>query len=371
MPRAVFVTSHYLDSRRKAGFHWLADALWRSGWDVLFFTESISWLSWLKGDIRFDYPLWSEANRLKSVRDRLTSYVWLTPFHPINLRRDFLNRRTGRIMAQYGRLPIRSGVLERITAADLIVFDSDHGLFLTERFRKRNRRARFVYRVSDDLPMMGHHPEVLRTEQRVAPIFDLISTPTEYIFRKFAARSTAKLHPHGLNKAVFDAEYPSPFRGPGPHAVFVGRRYLDADTLARSARLFPDWTFHIFGGADIGPAPSNVVAYGERPFAETVPYLKHADVGLQMLSYTPGAECLTDSLKMQQYTYCRLPIVASEFLKHSRSHVCYYRPGDDVSIREAFLQARAFDRAQVSRGDVRSWDEVSELILDASGFNRD
>ena len=53
MKRVVFVTSHYLESDHKAGFHWLADSFWRAGWHVLFFTESISWLSYLRRDARF------------------------------------------------------------------------------------------------------------------------------------------------------------------------------------------------------------------------------------------------------------------------------------------------------------------------------
>ena len=36
MKRAVLVTGHYWESRRKAGFHWIADALLRDGWEVLF-----------------------------------------------------------------------------------------------------------------------------------------------------------------------------------------------------------------------------------------------------------------------------------------------------------------------------------------------
>jgi 2-beta-glucuronyltransferase len=86
MPRVLLITGHYLESRHKAGFHWLADAFWRSGWDVTFFTQSISWLSWLRRDSRFRYPIFKEANRLRRVRERLASYVWLTPFHPANLR---------------------------------------------------------------------------------------------------------------------------------------------------------------------------------------------------------------------------------------------------------------------------------------------
>ena len=105
--RVVLVTNQYCESKNKAGFHWLADAFWRAGWEVLFFTESISWISWLRRDSRFAYPIVHQANRLRQVRERYWSYVWLTPYHPLNLRRAWLNRLSGPLLKTYGSLPLR------------------------------------------------------------------------------------------------------------------------------------------------------------------------------------------------------------------------------------------------------------------------
>src|SRR5438270_6412597 len=104
MKSVVLVTSHYLESRAKAGFHWLADAFSRAGWDVLFFTESISWLSWLRSDQRFQYPIFRDANRLRRVSDRCHSYIWFTPFHPGNLRLRLFNSLSRPLYRRYGDL---------------------------------------------------------------------------------------------------------------------------------------------------------------------------------------------------------------------------------------------------------------------------
>lgn len=40
--KIVLLSQHVLDSARRAGFHWLADAFWRAGWDVTFVTTGIS-----------------------------------------------------------------------------------------------------------------------------------------------------------------------------------------------------------------------------------------------------------------------------------------------------------------------------------------
>jgi 2-beta-glucuronyltransferase len=148
--------------------------------------------------------------------------------------------------------------------------------------------------------------------------------------------------------------------------LFVGRNRLDYDFVNRAVALFPDWSFHLFGGVLDRPRGSNLIVHGERPFAELIPYLRYADIGLQSLEYWPGAECFTDSLKMQQYTYCRLPIVAPTFLRTAQPHVFYYEPGDDESIRGALLAASRFDRAKVPHEQVGSW---SDLIVKLAGHD--
>jgi 2-beta-glucuronyltransferase len=86
-PTVVLVTGHYWHSKRRAGFHWLADAYHRLGWQVLFFTASVSWLSYLRRDHRTLYgSFWEQRNKLWQVGEDFYSYVWFTPFHPANLR---------------------------------------------------------------------------------------------------------------------------------------------------------------------------------------------------------------------------------------------------------------------------------------------
>lgn len=361
MKRVIFVTSHYWDSHRKAGFHWLADAFWRAGWDVLFFTESISWLSWLRRDRRFSYPIFREANKLRPIRERMASYVWLTPFHPVNLRNKLLNRLSAPVLSCYQHFSLGAAQPE-VARADLFVFDSDHGLFLFDRFKQLNPRARFVYRVSDDIRMMRHNPLLPAQEERIVPHFDLISAPSSRYQQLFPDLANVFLHNHGLEKNLFDRPHVNPYLTPGPNVVYVGKHYFDADFMVQAVRQFPTWSFHVFGAVGELPAARNLTCYGERPFVELVPYLRHADIGLQNLTYRPGAEWFSDSLKIFQYTYCRLPIVATSYMRQARPHVSYYEPGDPESIRQALLAASRYDRAQISTADVLSWDDVASKL---------
>jgi 2-beta-glucuronyltransferase len=204
-------------------------------------------------------------------------------------------------------------------------------------------------------------------EERIAGRFDLLSVPSARLRERFAGRPKVALQHHGLDKALFDQPHPNPYAASRPNVLYVGRHRFDADFLRRALRLFPKWSFHVIGQIGALPAAANLTCHGERPFAELVPYLQHADIGLQNLEYAPGAEVFTDSLKMFQYTYCRLPIVAPRFLKNDRRHVYYYEPGDDVSIGAALRSAHDHDRHTISTAGVLSWDDLAAKLA-GDGF---
>jgi 2-beta-glucuronyltransferase len=361
MKRVVLVTAHYFESKRKAGFHWLAEAYWKAGCDVTFVTASLSWLSYFSRDHRLAYPVVKERLRLKPLRERLTSYVWFTPWHPAHLRSDRLNRLSTPFFRGYGDLAM-PGLEPIIRQADLFVFESSLGLMLLDRFKHLNPSARYVYRVSDDLRLMRNHPILLEVEARCAPQFDLVSSPSASVHRHFAHLQQAVVQHHGINKDLLDVPTTSPYPPGTRNFVFVGNAYLDHRFFEIACAERPDYRFHVIGpipGLEAGP---NLFVYGELPFAETVPFLQHADAGLHTLAYSNGAEAFTDSLKVMQYTYLGLPIVAPEFLRSDRPHLFCYQPEDPASIRTALDGALQYDRSQVPRRSVRSWEELAQAL---------
>lgn len=362
MKRVLLVTGHYMESKRQAGFHWLAEAYWRAGWQAVFFTAPVSWLSWLRGDYRFEYPVRREANRLRWVRDRLGSYVWFTPWHPGDLRSAWLNGMARRMFRRYGRMPLGQGE-QLVASADLIIFESTPGQLLFERFKAINPHARYVYRVSDDLRVVCGQPVVLEAEQRNAPKYDLLSAPSPYIYRRFKNLPNARLHYHGIPKGLFERDCASPYGSDWEvNVVFAGNTLFDLDFLDRASKLFPQWGFHIIGDIRKLPRRRNVLRHGEMPFAELVPFIKHADVGLHTLVHKVGAESFTDSLKVLQYTYCRLPIVMPEFIRSDRPNAFYYTPGVDQTIGQALLAAQKMDRSSIPADEVRSSDELARIL---------
>ncbi len=363
MKRVVLLTLHYHGSMRRGGFHWLAEAYERLGWDVVFVTVYISRLTQLRGqDYRLQQTVLAEGNRAVPVRERFTSFVWLTGWHPMNLRLGWLNRATMGLFRLYGRLPLR-GLRQLVESADMLIYESHAGLLLFDRFRKLNPSARTVYRVSDSLDVLDVHPVIRRAERQAAPAFDRVSSVSPVVHERFAELPNAHLDHHGIDAAAFDAESDDPY---APHdrpaAVFVGAAHVDVDFLARAARLRQDVDFHVIGPIPDLPAAPNVIAHGPMPFDRTIAWLKHADIGLACWGYRPGAESFTDTLKIIQYTWCRLPIVAPAFIRTDRPGVVTYEPGSDVSIASALDEALAMDRGRIDVSSLQTWEQLAATL---------
>jgi 2-beta-glucuronyltransferase len=356
--RVVLVSGHYLGSKRRAGFHHLAQAYWEAGWDVTFVTAAISLVSRLRGDYRYAYPVREEANRIVHVRERLASFVLLTRTHPGNLRLELANRLSRPWFARYARVPL--GPLEdRLREADLVVFEGTAALLLVPRVRGLAERARLVYRSSDDLRLLGVHPLVVEAETVAIPLFDLVSAPTQQIADVLRRYGPVEVHPPGVDKAALDRPTASPY-GARPAAVFAGVSPLfDYESLDAAAELAPEVAFHVIGPAS-RPSPSNVSFRPELPFEDVVPYLQHARFGL--LFFPAGYASLGQGNKVAQYSYCRLPIVAPADLRADRPNVVVFERNDSGSLRRALEAAERMPHAAAFAEGITSAAELAAIL---------
>lgn len=362
MRTVVLISYHYINSKRKAGFHWLADAYKRKGWKVVFVTAPISLLSWLKNDYRFEYHIFKQANKLIQQEDNFYSYILFSLVHPPRSRGTVIDKLTALLCWVYQKINLGE-LAECVKKADLIIFESTAALLLYRRFKMINSNAKYVYRVSDDIRFLKLHPIVIKEEESILKSFDLVSASSMYIKNQLSKYSNnVMLHFHGINKHIYDNCTNNPYNTDTCNAIFVGNSHLDISFLEIASKQFRDVTFHIIGPFDNLPKRGNIIRYGELPFKETVPYVKYANIGLQIRSYCPGAESLTDSLKVLQYTYSKLPIVAPDFLKSPRKNMIYYKPGDIESINQAIKYAMCFDRNSIDTSDIYSWDELADML---------
>lgn len=360
--RVILVSPAYLGSKRRIGFHHLARAYRSLGWDVVFVTAPISFLSRVRGDYRFEYPVREEANRLVPVEERLTSYVLMTRWHPGNLRLPAANRLSSELFRRYARVPL-GALAELVPETDLIVFEGTAALLLVPRFRQLAPRARVVYRASDDLRRLRVHPLLLQAEAETVAHVDLTSVPTPEMAAAIGASGPVHVHPPAIDKEALDRPTASPYDA-GPAAVFAGVTPLfDYETLAAAARLAPHVAFHVVG---LPPRemPANVTFHAEVPYDDVVPYLQHATYAL--LFFPPGYPSLGQGNKVAQYSYCRLPIVAPSFFETDRPNMCVYDVGDEGSLGRALAAAEAMPHEHAFANDVLSAEELARVLAGES-----
>ena len=362
----VLLSNHWYPSPRRAGFHHLADSWHAQGHSITFATVGFSWISYLRRDFRTRYTgIWQARNVLQHIRPGLDSYVHFTPLHPHTTLMPALDNLLAGFMKKYDHYAL-GPLQERIRQADAVVYESNAALYLVRRCRALAPQAQHIYRVSDDIRTMRSTPAGMITlEQQVAPDFSCISVPCTALAQKFAILPTVRVHFHGLNKNAFDACTASPYAPDTVNAVFSGLGFYDTQAVHLMAASNPLVKFHILGIArPARDVPLNVTYYGELPFPQTIPYIKFANCGLYTLEPSSRPmQAYTDSLKVMQYRYCGLPIVAPNFLDLHRKGVFYYAPGDASSCQGVVQQALQSGRNATYALEVHTWDEVAKKIL--------
>lgn len=370
MPRVVFLSHHVYESPRRAGFHALARAYAAGGWQVAFVTTGISLLSLVRRDPRIRSI--SRDNLLSSSHqpDGVRSHVGFTILHPANLPTP-LGRAAERLIARTYGGSVGRRLTRIVRDADMIVFESNASLLLAPALRRIVPGARFVYRVSDDVGVIGMATTILEAEQRALRLMDLVSVPSRALLeRRFGGIGQARFQPHGVPQELLGATFADPYRRRGrPILACVGSTLFDADFARQAARTRPLCDFHYVGHvptlARIEAA--NIYRHGERPFREALAFSAFADVGIANYALPENGEYLAEtSNKMLQYAYLGKPIVApAQIAAHVRyRNVFYYQPGDGGSIAQAIDAALKAGPTTVDPGQFVTWNQVRDMMLD-------
>lgn len=365
MRRVLLVSRHDYRTAWRANFHPIADAFAGLGDQVSFVSVGYSPLSRFSQDQR--RLLDDRANRWQRVGG-VDCLLWKTPFHPVGLGRPLADRLATPLYRWWARLPGRE-LDEAAAAADLIVVESGLSPVLIPRLRRCAPSATLVYLASDLFSTIGAPvimdglleeardaiDTVIVVARGMAPHLRHLRRPIRYV-------------PHGIDPAAFASSAPSPYAEPGRHVVTVGSMLFDPDVFAVAARAFPDVTFNLIGTPP-GPAyPPNVREHGTMPFAETIPWLRHADAGVAPYRRGDAAEYLADSsMKLMQYGYLGLPALCPDFAVGRHRLRFGYRPGDGDSIVAA-LTAALDPLVNRQAAPVLTWRDVAERLADPERF---
>jgi 2-beta-glucuronyltransferase len=361
----IVTGQHFATSPRKVDLHFIADVLGARGDHVDFLSLRLSWFSRLSKDGRFHFARQRSLNRWTKVSAQIDEYIWYTPLHLMNLRNAALNLLSGVLFKLLGpHLP--PDIRKRLPGYTDIVIESGQGPLMIEQIRALAPHARIIYHAADRLSTIGSHPAIQKVLEKTIGDYDLVHIMAESLQADIPPGPPVVYLPHGISKQVFDAAI-NPYHGTR-NAVSVGDMLFDAHAISVLAGANPDWTFHLFGKkAVLEPSPANVVAHGEVPFEQIVGYIKFADIGVAPYLESGDADYLSQSsLKLIQYTYCRLPIVAPSFAAAGRNHVQGYLPGNPASLRSAFEKAADYDRMTIDTSAALSWEEKTEALFSSA-----
>jgi 2-beta-glucuronyltransferase len=334
----LFVTGHDFRSRRKVNVHFIAEELARRG-KTRVFSFGFSYLSLIKRDPRTS--LWREANRVETVGD-VDCYLWRTTLHPFNLRRASLTGLEARWFGHYARrTPPILDTWARESAT--IILESGIPLILAERLARTNPTASLIYLGSDDVRTIGCARYIADELARTAAKYRGAALASLQLLTSIPDGIPAYSVPHAIDPAVLGYTDPSPY-GPGLHAVSVGSMLFDAHFFAIASDLFPELTFHLIGSGAAGPklARRNVVVHEEMSFQKTIPYIKHANLGIAPYAGERVVPYLADtSMKLMQYGYFGVPAVCPRVTVGGHAGRFGYEPGDAASIGAAIRRALA------------------------------
>lgn len=351
--KITLLTDHVYNSKRRAGFHFIADKLQEDGHTVYFITTNVSLISYIKRDRRIG---------LKNTRPHgnIINIFWESLTHPASYGK--LAIPFTECLYKLQRIP--KSIRKMLSNSDIIIMESGYALFKFEDIKKVSPNARIIYRVSDDTYNLKLTKSLQSHEKNIVERFDKVSVPTMSIYEKFAPLHNLHLEHHGVDKHSLDILQDSPFRDKEISAVFVGISRFDHKFLEISSRIYPNINFYIIGPIEKTIVRDNIIYTGEIDFLETIKYIRNCSMCLHTLKDERGVKVFSDSLKILQYTYFERPVVAPEEMSISRSNVYSYALTDD-SVRECIHLALSSKNIKFDKP--LDWKEVAISLINLHG----
>lgn len=361
----LFLSTHaFLPTTRKTSVHFVSEALADRGHEVATISVGYSRLTALKKPELYAQLAAAQKNRFVESRPGYRSACYLPPLHPFSSGNALINRLTALCFPIYGSALPRF-FREEISKADVVAIESGTALAFFDAVRRINPAARTLYFNRDRLDTVGASAYLQSLEQRVAQQFDRVIVPSPRMAEHLPRESRVIYIPQGIDKAGFDACETSPYGAGTKNAVSVGNMLFDRDAVIAMAESSPDVTFHFFGAGIPNDLPANAIVYGEKPFREIIPFIKFADFGIA--PYRLGERELylaQSSLKLQQYSYCLLPILAPDLMEGSRENLICYAPRGETDWAGKIRKAASIPHDPRWRDGILTWNEVAGRLED-------
>ncbi|QLF68415.1 polysaccharide biosynthesis protein GumK [Peteryoungia desertarenae] len=362
--KIVVLTAHvFADGGRKASVHFVAQEWARLGHQVHFATLGLSQLSRWTRRSRFETLPLAQRNAFVEVQGNLFAGAYLPAVHAFSTSRAFAQPFTGLVFRLYAsRLP--DFMASSIRDADVVVVEGGTPLAFLPLVRRLNKRAKLLYFCRDLLSTVGASQHLLDIEVQWMARFDSVCVPSRKLGEMLPPGGRVHFVPQGIDRQLFDRAEQSPYAQGTINIVSIGDMLFDHEATRELAKSAPDVQFHLFGLNWSEDVPSNVKVYGERGFAEIVPFVRHADIGLAAYRADGREDYLAESsLKLLQYSYCGLPIILPANLPVNRGNEIRYQRGQQNDWAGLVKTALELKQKHDLRVSAMTWCDVAEASL--------
>ena len=150
MNKIVFLSWHYYNSKRRAGFHHLANSLSNRKFNVVFIASVVSIFTLLRRE-KIIYEKHFLNNIFQKLKfNNVTSIVNFSLLRPPVSRSSPIFEFISSFFFKLNRKSIRE-----ISNANTIIFESTMAILFFDKVKSLNSKAKIIYRVSDDMEVFS------------------------------------------------------------------------------------------------------------------------------------------------------------------------------------------------------------------------
>lgn len=361
--RILIGTAHFFAPiYRDAGMHRFAKALAAKGHHVDFITFGQSRLKqYMKAETRRYIDSAVSAASQGRNPENIFAHVHQELFHPPS-GSSKIEKLTAPLLQFYGRrLDPRAADAAR--GADVIILECGYAAVWYDALCKLAPHATFLAFYNDRLDLVGFRSDIIALNMSLLPHFDLVRTNAERLLDYLPSSTNGRYIPQGVDKDKIRFDLPTPYGAGSRNIVSVGNMLFDTEAVRAVAASDRTITTHVIG-AKMDHPPPNVVVHGEMPFEQTLPYIIHADVGLAPYRPEEGGDYLVQSsLKIQQYSYCGLPILINQALGIQGINFVQYDVEDKGNIEHTVNLAFKMGKSLSYGVTCLDWAEVVDVLL--------
>ncbi|MBB5703766.1 glycosyltransferase involved in cell wall biosynthesis [Ochrobactrum daejeonense] len=392
----IVASTHPFMADMRLGTAYLADALCKRGWHVVYIEQPTSPLHLIHPQSRMRArqkaagALRGFSGKMQTFEfgsGRLTLLPTIVPWPHVN-KTFFKGAHMLDNWWKYA-FPRPTTVLKKVglTQPSALLTDSPYFYSLAQHLDLPT-----VYRYADRIQYFSEITPALIAKQRVAlQSADMVLYTSKALKADLAGR-TGPVHylPNGVDVDLYVKTHrePAELAGiSGPRIIYSGTLgpWLDVEALRMAATSLPDMQFILLGKSTVNLASlralSNIHLLGTVPYYRVPEFLQHCDVGIIPFDIVTQADLVKAINPLKLYEYCAagLPVVSyiSEETKKAGDLIDYYGAPEELALSIRSALARTDENQRVRRqewADTMSWRsrgaELEDIIRKLSKPDR-